>query len=73
MSRSRLTDILYPALFGVSVLILWQLIVKGFGVPAVLLPAPSDIWTKLIASLPTLGVDFVQTVLRAVIPPDFGR
>jgi len=68
VNRSRLTDILYPAAFGISVLILWQLIVKGFGVPAVLLPAPSDIWTKLIASLPTLGVDFVQTVLRAVIP-----
>ncbi|WP_374332308.1 ABC transporter permease [Aestuariivirga sp.] len=68
VSRSRLTDILYPAVFGIGVLILWQLIVKGFGVPAVLLPAPSDIWAKLIASLPTLGVDFVQTVLRAVIP-----
>ena len=38
MSRSRLTDILYPAVFGIGVLILWQLIVKGFGVPAVLLP-----------------------------------
>ena len=68
MTRSRLTDILYPAVFGIGVLILWQLIVKGFGVPAVLLPAPSDIWTKLIASLPILWVDFVQTVIRAVIP-----
>ena len=31
MTRSRLTDILYPAVFGIGVLILWQLIVKGFG------------------------------------------
>ena len=68
MTRSRFTDILYPAVFGLGVLILWQLIVKGFGVPAVLLPAPSDIWTKLLASLPILWVDFVQTVIRAVIP-----
>ena len=68
MTRSRFTDILYPAVFGIGVLILWQLIVKGFGVPAVLLPAPSDIWTKLIVSLPILWVDFVQTVIRAVIP-----
>ncbi|WP_290545556.1 ABC transporter permease [Aestuariivirga sp.] len=68
MIRSRITDILYPAVFGIGVLILWELIVRGFGVPAVLLPAPSGIWAKLIASLPILWVDFVQTVIRAVIP-----
>ena len=68
MKRWNVTDVLYPALFGISVLVVWQLVVKGFGVPAVLLPAPSDIWTRLIASLPILWVDFVQTVLRAVIP-----
>jgi len=61
-------DILYPALFGISVLILWQAIVRGFGVPAVLLPAPSDIWAKLVTSLPILWHDFVQTFVRAVIP-----
>jgi NitT/TauT family transport system permease protein len=68
MSRWRLSDILYPAVFGLLVLVLWQAIVRGFGVPAVLLPAPSDIGAKIVASLPTLWVDFVQTVLRAVIP-----
>jgi NitT/TauT family transport system permease protein len=68
MTRFGFRDILYPALFGVSVLIVWQLIVRGFNVPAVLLPAPSDIWAKLITSLPTLGADFVQTFIRAVIP-----
>ena len=68
MSRDRITDILYPALFGITVLVLWQFVVKTFGVPAVLLPAPSDIWAKLIVSLPTLWVDFWQTVVRAVIP-----
>jgi NitT/TauT family transport system permease protein len=66
--RWQATDILYPALFGVSVLVVWQLVVKGFNVPAVLLPAPSDIWAKLVTSLPILRADFVQTVLRAVIP-----
>jgi NitT/TauT family transport system permease protein len=68
MTRFGFSDILYPALFGVSVLIVWQLIVRGFNVPAVLLPAPSDIWAKLITSLPTLGADFVQTFIRAVVP-----
>ena len=68
MKSWQANDILYPALFGVSVLILWEAVVKGFGVPAVLLPAPSAIWAKLITSLPILWVDFVQTVIRAVIP-----
>ncbi len=68
MSKGRFTDVLYPALFGITVLIIWQFVVKTFGVPAVLLPAPSDIWAKLIVSLPTLWVDFWQTVVRAVIP-----
>jgi NitT/TauT family transport system permease protein len=37
-------------------------------VPMVLMPAPSLIFAKFTAELPTLWVDFVQTVLRAVIP-----
>lgn len=68
MKRWAASDILYPALFGVAVLLLWQMIVKGFNVPLILLPAPSDIWAKLLRSFPILWADFVQTVLRAVIP-----
>ena len=68
MKRLQATDVIYPALFGLGVLIAWQLIVKGFNVPLVLLPAPSDIWAKITASLPILWADFVQTVIRAVIP-----
>ena len=68
MRRWRAIDVLYPALFGIAVLIFWQLIVRGFNVPAVLLPAPTDIGAKFLSSLPILWVDFVQTVVRAVIP-----
>ena len=68
MSRWTFRDILYPAVFGIGVLLFWQAVVKGFGVPEVLLPAPSDIWAKLSSSLPTLRIDFVQTFVRAVIP-----
>lgn len=68
MSKWTFRDLLYPALFGLAVLVVWQGIVKGFGVPAVLLPAPSDIGSKFAASLPTLWVDFVQTFVRAVMP-----
>ncbi len=68
MKVAGFRDFLYPALFGIFVLVAWQLFVRGFNVPSVLLPAPSDIWAKLITSLPTLYADFVQTFIRAVIP-----
>jgi NitT/TauT family transport system permease protein len=65
---ARLRDLLVPAMFGVTLLLLWQAVTKGFGIPLVLLPAPSDIWIKLSTSLPTLWADFVQTFIRAVLP-----
>ena len=68
MTSTPLRNWLAPAVFGIIVLCLWQAIVRGFNVPLVLLPAPTDIWAKLVTSLPTLGVDFVQTFIRAVIP-----
>jgi NitT/TauT family transport system permease protein len=68
MIRFGYRDVLYPVLFGISVLIVWELVVRVFGVPRVLLPPPSAIWARLAVSLPTLWVDFVQTVVRAVVP-----
>ena len=68
MTRFGHRDVLYPLLFGITILILWEAVVRGLGVPAVLLPPPSAIWAKLVSSVPTLWVDFVQTVIRAVIP-----
>jgi NitT/TauT family transport system permease protein len=65
---TRLRDLAVPALFGLTLLFLWQMIVRGFAVPLVLLPAPSDIGNTFSAALPTLWADFVQTVIRAVIP-----
>jgi NitT/TauT family transport system permease protein len=57
----RLLGIAVPLVFGLWVLILWEIIVRGFAIPVILLPAPSVIWAKLIASLPTLRADFYQT------------
>ena len=68
MNARRLNDLVAPVLFGLGVLILWQLIVRVFNVPQVLLPAPSDIGAKFLSSLPILWIDFVQTFVRAVIP-----
>ncbi|MGK9263479.1 ABC transporter permease [Sinorhizobium meliloti] len=56
-----------PLLFGITILVLWEGIVRGFAVPSVLLPAPSMIWQRLINSLPTLAADFQQTFLKSVL------
>ena len=56
-----------PLLFGAWVLVFWQLLVDGFDVPRVLLPAPSVIGHSLLVSLPVLADDFVQTVLHSAL------
>ncbi|WP_269582064.1 ABC transporter permease [Roseibium sp. Sym1] len=63
----RIVNLAIPAIFGFTLLVLWQLIVTGAGVPKVLLPAPSEIWVRLTTSGPTLWADFQQTFLKAVL------
>jgi NitT/TauT family transport system permease protein len=65
--RQRTIDLLVPLLFGLTVFYLWEVAVRGFGVPPVLLPSPSAAGTKFVNSLPTLGADFVQTFVRGVL------
>ncbi len=64
---ARIFSVLIPVLFGIWLLILWQIITTGFKVPTVLLPPPSDIGVRFMSSLPTLWADFKQTFLKAVI------
>ncbi|BCX19011.1 MAG: hypothetical protein KatS3mg117_2693 [Geminicoccaceae bacterium] len=60
--------LLVPALFGIGVLYVWELLVRGFGIPGVLLPPPSAVGRALVANAELLRADFVQTFLRAVVP-----
>ena len=66
-SADRWRDIAVAALFGVWILLLWQALVVGFGVPFILLPPLSAVGIRLIGSLPILWADFRQTFLKAVI------
>jgi NitT/TauT family transport system permease protein len=63
----RLVDLTVPALFGVTLLVLWEGLVRGLDVPFVILPPPSAIWERLVSSVPTLWADFQQTYLKAVL------
>ncbi|MDW9570962.1 ABC transporter permease subunit [Sinorhizobium meliloti] len=66
-AANNATRVAVPLLFGITILVLWEGIVRGFAVPSVLLPAPSMIWQRLINSLPTLAADFRQTFLKSVL------
>jgi NitT/TauT family transport system permease protein len=59
--------VIVPALFGLTLLYVWEVAVRGFGVPKVLLPAPSAIGLALVIKAPVLWADFQQTVLKSVI------
>jgi NitT/TauT family transport system permease protein len=67
-ASQKLADLIVPLLFGAAILVTWEVLCVAFGVPTVLLPAPSLIAARVATSLPTLGADFVQTVIRAAIP-----
>ena len=51
-----------PLIFGATLLFWWEMIVRGLGVPAVILPPPSAIAARLVASPGVLAADFVQTM-----------
>jgi NitT/TauT family transport system permease protein len=57
-----------PGLLGVWLLYLWQVAANGFAIPPVLLPPPSEIGHAMAAEPGTLAGDFVQTVVKSVLP-----
>ncbi|WP_127751602.1 ABC transporter permease [Devosia sp. 1566] len=59
--------LLIPLTFGLAILVTWEAITRGAGVPQVILPPPSQIGSRIAASLPTLWTDFQQTFLKAVL------
>jgi NitT/TauT family transport system permease protein len=63
----RTLNLAIPLLFGAVVFYLWEVLVRGFGVPPVLMPSPSAAAARFVSSLPTLGQDFVQTFIRGVL------
>jgi NitT/TauT family transport system permease protein len=56
-----------PVIFGAWILILWEAIVRGAGIPFLLLPPPSAIGARIARSVPILMADVDQTVFKAVL------
>jgi NitT/TauT family transport system permease protein len=67
-SVRRALRLAVPALFGITLLVLWEGITRGANVPTVLLPPPSMIGARFAASTAVLWADFQQTFMKAVPP-----
>ena len=65
--RSRAGRLAVPVIFGATLLLLWEGLVRGLEVPGVILPPPSAIALRIAAELPTLWADFLQTGLKGAL------
>jgi len=62
-----LVGLLIPLIFGAWLLIIWEGVVRGAGIPFILLPPPSAIGARIASSIPILAADVNQTIFKAVI------
>lgn len=58
---------LIPAIFGLTIVVVWELLVRGFEINPVILPAPSSILERLMGEGPRLWADFKQTILKGAV------
>ncbi|MBE1282544.1 MAG: ABC transporter permease subunit [Rhodobacteraceae bacterium] len=65
--KLRAARVFVPVLFGVTLLILWEGLVRGLGVSPVILPPPSTVAETFAASTDTLWEDFQQTVFKGAM------
>ena len=56
-----------PVVFGLTLLLLWELIVRGLNVSPVLLPTPSAIGTRIASSGHILYADVMQTFVKGAL------
>ncbi|UYV39454.1 ABC transporter permease [Rhodobacteraceae bacterium D3-12] len=56
-----------PTIFGITLLILWEGMVRGFNINPVLLPAPSAIGATFAQEIATLWTDLVQTFFKGAL------
>ncbi|ANT60628.1 ABC transporter permease [Salipiger sp. CCB-MM3] len=64
---SRWAALAVPVIFGLTLIFVWEAVVRGFGISPVLLPAPSAVALRFAQSGGVLWEDFVQTVLKGAL------
>ena len=63
----RWQSIVSAIIFGVTLVIMWELIVRGSGISPVILPPPSMIINAFATSTDILAADFIQTFMKGVL------
>ena len=67
ITTPSLVRLIVPLLFGGTLFVLWEGLVRGFSVSPVILPAPSVVAQTFANSTDILWVDFTQTVLKGAL------
>lgn len=66
-SGTRAVRILIPVLFGITLVVLWEGVVRALGVSPVILPPPSTVAQTFANSTDILWEDFQQTVFKGAM------
>lgn len=65
--KTSSTRLAVPVIFGATLILIWEAVVRGFEISPVLLPPPSAIAIRFAASTSILWEDFAQTVLKGAL------
>lgn len=65
--RTRHTRTVVPVVFGLTVIVIWECVVRGLEIPSVLLPAPTMIAVRFVHATAILWEDFVQTAIKGAL------
>ncbi len=66
-AQTRAIKLLVPAIFGLTILIMWELLVRLLEISPVILPPPTAIATRFSQELPLLWADFEQTIIKGAM------
>jgi len=64
---TRASRLFVALIFGATILILWEMTVRIYAIPPLILPAPSRIAASFAANIPLLWGDFVQTIVKGAL------
>lgn len=67
LPKSTATKFAVPSIFGITILGVWEGLVRSLDVPPVILPSPTLIAYRFSQSLDILWMDFLQTVVKGAL------
>ena len=67
VSESRIVKFVVPTIFGATIIVVWELLVRGWQVPLVILPPPSLVIITASENLDILWKDLNQTFFKGAL------